>query len=685
MNHFKTVPITFFFNKYLFLIILSCQISVTANSQDKAPLKFGKVNKEDFYIKSSVVDSNANAVVVYNKGDISFEGNETGWFMYVYKRTCRILISNKNGLDAATVEVNLYKNDETKEKVENLSATTYNLENGLVMETKLNTRDVFEEKIDKNYYSKKFTMPAVKEGSIIEYSYTIKSNFIFNLPAWDFQSTDYPVLWSEYNITIPGLLSYMTFFQGYHTYAIDQSTNGFKNYSISRQKDIGRLAKVDERFYVSSPTISRRWVMKDLPSFKGENFMISPLNFIDKISFQLYQTYDGEKSHDVANTWQKAIEELTEREDFGKPLIEDNRWLDDVLAPIIEADDNELTKAKKMFLYVQKNYTCTNEYSKFIKTSLKEVVKNRSGTVGDINLLLIAMLKHKNIKALPVLLSTRAVGRVPKNYPMMERLNYVIAKVEINKIDYYLDATLPFLPFGKLPLKCYNGSARVISKDSVVVNLDADLINESHIVNIFLTNSTTGELQGSYLNRAGFFESLDIRNTIAKSSFETFKKDFQQKFSGDLQVSNIEIDSLQFSEANLSVAAELSLKNFKDADIVYFNPILNDVIYKNPFYALKRMYPIELPYLSNKVYSLVMEIPKGYKIDELPKSVRLNLNENEGMFEYIVNADKNSILLSCKIQLKKTTFLSEDYDTLRDFYAFIVNKHAEQIVFKKIK
>ena len=413
--------------------------------------------------------------------------------------------------------------------------------------------------------------------------------------------------------------------------------------------------------------------------------MISPLNFIDKISFQLYQTYDGEKSHDVANTWPKAIEELTEREDFGKPLIEDNLWLDDILAPIIEAEDNELSRAKKICLYVQKNYTCTSEYSKFIKTSLKEVVKNRSGTVGDINLLLIAMLKHKNIKALPVLLSTRAVGRVPKNYPMMERLNYVIAKVEINKINYYLDATIPFLPFGKLPLKCYNGTARVITKDSAVVNLEADLINESHIVNILLTNSNTGELQGSYLNRAGFFESLDIRNTILKSSFETFKKDLEQKFSGDLQVSNIEIDSLQFPEASLSIAAVFSLKNFQDAEIVYFNPILTDVIYKNPFYALKRLYPIELPYLSDKVFSLVMEIPKGYKIDELPKSVRLNFNEDEGMFEYIISADANAIQLRCRILLKKAIFSSEDYNSLRDFYAFIVNKEAEQIVFKKIK
>ena len=685
MCRIKTVLMNFFFKKCLQLILLSCLLCLAGNSQDKAPIKFGKVTKEDFYIKSSVVDSNANAVVVYDKGDITFEGNATGWFMYVFKRTCRILVINKNGMDAATVQLALYQTADTKERVENISATTYNLENGSVIETKLNNRDVFENKIDINHYNKKFTMPAVKEGSVIEYSYTIKSDFTFNLPAWDFQSTDYPVLWSEYNVTIPGLLSYMAFFQGFHKYAIDKIVEGFKNYSITRPKQMGSLIKEDERLNVASPTSNHRWVMKDLPSFKGENFMISPLNFSDRISFQLYQTYDGEIYHNVANTWPKAIEELMGREDFGKPLSEDNGWLDEVLKTIVAAGDNNLTKTKKIFLYVQQNYTCTNEYSKFIKTTLKEVVKKRSGTVGDINLLLIAMLKHQYIDALPVLLSTRGIGRIPENYPLMERLNYVIAKVNFDTVDYYLDATVPFLPFGKLPLKCYNGTARVISKDSAVVKLEADSINESHTVSMFLNNSTTGEFQGSCIQRADFFESLDIRNKIAKSSIETFKKDFQEKFPEDLHVSNIKIDSLQFPEAKLTISSDFFLNSFKDADIVYFNPMMSEIIDQNPFYALKRMYPVEMPYLSDKVYTLNMEIPKGYKVDELPKSVRFNLNENEGMFEYIISNDGENILMRCRLVLRKANFVNDDYESLREFYSFVVKKEAEQIVFKKIK
>jgi len=80
-----------------------------------------------------------------------------------------------------------------------------------------------------------------------------------------------------------------------------------------------------------------------------------------------------------------------------------------------------------------------------------------------------------------------------------------------------------------------------------------------------------------------------------------------------------------------------------------------------------------------------MEIPKGYKVDEIPKSVKLALNEDEGMFEYLITADKEYIQMRRRLVLKKANFANEDYDTLRQFYTFIVKKEAEQIVFKKIK
>jgi hypothetical protein len=637
-------------------------------------------------MKSPLIDSNTNAVVVFDKGDIGFDGNATGWFMYVFKRSCRILVVNKNGIDAATVQLLLYRNDDSKEKLENLSATTYNLENGTVTAVNLNEGELYEENADKNYFYQKFSMPGVREGSIIEYSYSIKSNFIFNLPSWHFQSVGYPTLWSEFNVEIPGMLSYMTFFQGYHKYEIDKSVQGFKIYNLrSFRQGFFTDGDANEKIKVSSTTTIHKWVKKDLPSLKGENFIFSPKNFIDKISFQLNQTYDGESYHKVSNTWGKVTEDLRQQYFFGGDVKGENRWLDEILNPLIAENDNEDEIARKIYYYVQKNYTCTNPYNKYIETTLRDVVKKKSGSVGDINMLLIAMLNHKKIPAIPMLLSTRDFGRPPQNYPLLESFNYLIGKVNINLVDYYLDATTPFLPFGKLPLKCHNGYARGISEDSLVVLFEPDSLTETNSVNVYLSNTDKNILEGSCIKNMGFFETIDIKNTIGNSSLDKYKTSLKNTFPVEMLINSIEVDSAQSQEAPLVVKFDFSISSFQNDELIYFNPLIGRPVRKNPFYALKRLYPVEMPYKTDDIFTLNMEIPTGFKVDELPKSVRMNLNENEGMFEYLITADANVIQLRCRILLKKAIFSSEDYDALRDFYAFIVNKEAEQIVFKKIK
>jgi uncharacterized protein YfkK (UPF0435 family) len=92
-----------------------------------------------------------------------------------------------------------------------------------------------------------------------------------------------------------------------------------------------------------------------------------------------------------------------------------------------------------------------------------------------------------------------------------------------------------------------------------------------------------------------------------------------------------------------------------------------------------------MPYVSDDVYVLNMEIPKGYVVDELPKSTRIMLNENEGMFEYLISKSEESVQMRCRLQISRANFTNEDYQTLRDFYAFVVKKQSEQIVFKKKK
>jgi hypothetical protein len=53
--------------------------------------------------------------------------------------------------------------------VHNIEGITYNLENNKIVKTKLNKKNFFISKFSENRKSVTFTLPNVKEGSIIEY------------------------------------------------------------------------------------------------------------------------------------------------------------------------------------------------------------------------------------------------------------------------------------------------------------------------------------------------------------------------------------------------------------------------------------------------------------------------------------------------------------------------------------
>jgi hypothetical protein len=60
-------------------------------------------------------------------------------------------------------------------------------------------------------------------------------------------------------------------------------------------------------------------------------------------------------------------------------------------------------------------------------------------------------------------------------------------------------------------------------------------------------------------------------------------------------------------------------------------------------------------------------------------------NEDEGMFEYLFSSDKSMIQVKSLVKLNRATFFPEDYESLREFFAYIVKCHSEQIVLKKKK
>jgi hypothetical protein len=664
----------------LLAVVLLCS---TISAQDKPGIKFNHVLPADFNINNLKVDTSYGAVIIADIGSSSFDGNNKGWFSLIYKHQRRVKIINKKGFDLASVEIPLYisSKNNSEERLESLKASTYNLENGVVVETKLDKDAVFKDKQDKNHIVKKFTMPALKEGSIIEYSYTINSDFLFNLQEWVFQGS-YPRVWSEYNLDLPNFFEYVFLAQGYNTFDIKTTDSRSTTYTVREEGEGMRT----ETYAIPAINTTSRWVMKNVPALKEEKFLTSLDNHISKIEFQKSgQQFPNSAHQDIMGNWVTVSQALLKDEEFGEKLDKDNNWLNDDIKTIKTGTKDNLEEAKKIYAYVKNSFKCNGRHGIYLSAALKDIFKNKSGTVADMNLLLTTMLRHEGMKASPVILSTRANGFTHELYPLINRYNYVLCKLDVDGNAYYLDASQSYLGFNKLPDYCFNGAARVISAEPMPVYFFADSMRESKFTNVMLFNDETkaGKWSGSLTTILGYYESSNIREKFIDNGKEAFEKKLKESYNGEFSIDDIKYEDEKDGEKPMRMSHNITIDGDNSSNIIYFNPMIKEGYKENFFTAAERKYPVEMPYKMDETYNFQIEIPKGYVVDEIPKSAKVSLNDGEGFFEYLVSKTDEAVMLRSKVKLEKATFLPEDYETLRNFFDYIVKKHAEQIVFKK--
>lgn len=662
------------------LALLTAVLCIAQNyliAQDKLNIKFGKIAPADFDLSSRKFDTSASAVVIADIGSSSFDGNNSGWFSLNFKRHTRIKILNKNGFDAANVQVLLFFSGQAEEKLQNIKAVTYTLENGKVVETELDKKSIFKDKYDKNHTVVKFTLPGVKEGCIIEYSYNQISDFLRNLQPWEFQG-DYPILWSQYDVRMPEFFNYVFLSQGSFPleHSVQSAREGFTVVESG-------TASSSQRYSFSSNVASHKWIAKNVPALKRESFTSTIRNHISKIEFQLSQyRFPDVPVRDIMGNWGSLATTLMKDEDFGAALTKNNNWLDDELKPLTLSTKNQLEKTRNIYTYVRDKFTCIGKRGIGLSTSLKTTDKNKSGYVADINILLTAMLKHEGIEAYPVLLSTRSHGYTNEFYPLIDRFNYVICGVNIDDKTYYLDATDPSLGFNRLSDECYNGHARAIFPDiAKAVYFNPDSLNEKKLVTVFIRSDKAGEWNGHFSANMGYYESLNARSNIKEKGEETFFKNIKSSYTGEIELGEKKIDKLKELDQPLKVEYDFTIN--QDEDIIYFNPMMMEAYKENYFKAAERSYPVEMPYVFDETYIFNLDIPEGYTIEDLPKSTKVNFGERDGFFEYLIDKTPEAIRLRSRFKINRSTYLPEEYNDLREFFSYVVKKHAEPIVLKK--
>lgn len=340
---------------------------------------------------------------------------------------------------------------------------------------------------------------------------------------------------------------------------------------------------------------------------------------------------------------------------------------------------------KAIYAYVSTRYVHNIDNGNGKRSALKKVAAAKSGSVLEINLLLTAMLRYAGLKADPVMLSTREHGYSNEAYPIVGQLNYLVCRVRADEDDWLLDATHPFLGFGKLPYNCYNGQARVLDGDATLLHLSPDQLNEAEQVTAAVNFSTTNGFNwtAGVSHQYGFFASEELRIKIRKDGLEAIRKEL----AGDESSYGVIRDLIATPLDTVGAALELkynAVNEVKTGDMIYFSPVLIPHYRQNPLKSAERKYPVEIPYKISQQYTVTIQVPEGYRMEELPSPLSVKANEKgDAEFEYIVTAENDKISIHYSLDIAKTVFKPEEYKGLRDFFTKMVAKLDEQVVFKK--
>jgi transglutaminase-like putative cysteine protease len=579
-----------------------------------------------------------------------------------------IRINNKEGFKKANFEIPSYKRGSyIRDYFDELKAVTYNLENGRIEKTELENKKVFRENYSAYLDLNKFTLPNIKEGSIIEVSYRTLEQDLFNFKTWEFQD-DIPKIQSQYIAIIPASFAYNVVLRGPYKLT-DQKAEALKEYIFldGLRMDCSKLT----------------YTMKNIPAFVEEDYMTSPTNFKSAIYYELesifYPSTGSKKT--FSKTWKDVDTDLMNEKAFGGQLKKTDLFKAN-LATIVSPTDIKLEKAKKIYNYINKQIKWNNYLGKYAESGIEKALEKRTGNIGDINLALVTALLAADLEAYPIILSTRRNGTPNALFPVLSDFDYVIACVDVDGVKYKLDASNPYLPFGELPLQCLNERGRIIysKKSSDWFPLT---VEESSDVNYVLEGALDeqSKIKGKLTISSRGNKAFLKRQHIAKfNSLEEYWEKLDEEMPNvTLTKSSIqnleEIDQLLIEEFDVIVDVSKQMGQ----DVLLLAPNIIDRISYNPFKAQERTYPVDMGFKSKTLYSVKLTIPDHYEIAEKPQNASLALPESTAKYRYVTQVNGNQLEILQSLAFNKPIFSVDEYFSLKELYSRIIQQQKLDI------
>ena len=670
----------------LSLIFMLAGAWLTVTAQDDVNMKFGKPTKEEMQMTEYKADPSAEAVVLCRLTDVEYTVQATG-YLADYHEKVRIKVLKPNGARFAKVVVpyqvamsvnnnisglklnakslpqpggssNSYFEGEGvsmtedilategDDEVESIKATAFNMEGSKVVKTALKKSDIVKKKIDEHNCQVEFTIPNVKEGTVIEYEYTIHSQLFWQLRDW-YAQCEIPVVYAKLDMNIPSYLIFNIEDHGIQrlTYTCTAGTLNFKLES----DPLAKQTQVRTNHYV--------YVGRNLTALPKDDYVWDVQDYCAGITAELKQyRLPGAAQMDYAKTWEQIDEMILTSDDLGIHL-NDHSPLHEALANAKLQDiANEQERAAEVCRLVLNRVKWNGKYE-IQPENTSETLKKGEGSNADINLLLIQTLRGAGFTADPVVLRQRDKGLLPYNFPSIGKLStYIVGITLKNGTIAYVDASSAGGYLNALPEVLLVEKARLVKKKgSQWVNLQK--VSRSQTTTVIEAElNLQGKLTGKQTTNYRGLAALKYRQQTGKTN----------EFAPEAN-----------EETTISKQGEVN------NGVISINPFNVPPIKTNPFTADSRLMPVEFPSELTNQISVNITLPEGYTLASEPVQTAVTTPDKGVSGRFTTSMLGGKAQIKYLFNINKVAHSDKNYDTLRGMFDIFSKYCNEKLVFKK--
>lgn len=637
--------------------------------------KFGSPSKEELAMTIYEPDTAASAVVLYSKTKVEYEF--TGRRLRIINEyQVKIKVLKSNGTSYADITIPYFapevNSSDPADEVSHIDAFSYNQEGKEIIRTKMKNDMIFRERINKQLMQAKFSIPTVKEGTVFEYKYRLSSDYFHTINPWMAQQ-DIPVLFTQYDITIPDVLKFSADMRGGEQLET-------KRDNVNLSFSFGGPNAVD-----NSNGHHFQFIGRQLPAIRPDKNVWCTDDYLTGVSFELKGLeLPGEPYKSFTQTWENIDKMLLEDNDFGKLLKANNPYREEIKTLGLDQLPSIQEKVTAIYTFLKSKISWNGQY-RLYGNDMKKAIKDGTGSNADINFVLMSMLQEANIRCFPAVMSRRDTGVLPYTHPTIKKLNtFVVGIAETDSTQIYLDGSVQQGFLNVLPPVLMVKRARLINPDGPCRWVDLSGIGKNLIrstVNAQI--STDGKIIGSRVTvyNGQFASSFRKRYQEAKDSTEFINK---LEANESIKVNDLQTKKVTTFAPDLTEFIKFEKQAGVNGNLIYVNPLVFLHVSKCPFTQIERQLPLEMPYPEQLTLMTSLQIPEGYTVEELPESVQIQTPDGKCVCVYKIVFENGKIQVAYIFKSDKLLYLPTEYQDVKSFWEQVAEKNNQMLVLKKI-